>query len=174
MEELLKAIKKLYDESSDPIEHYEMYNKIANFVQENMLKSPAPVSCIQRIPLELVQANDYNPNAVAHKELKLLYTSIKEDGYTQPIVTIYDEEIKKYVIIDGFHRYFTIKTNKDIYELYNGHVPCVVLKKDINDRMASTVRHNRARGHHSVNGMGSLVFSMLANGWSDDVICNNL
>lgn len=67
-----------------------------------------------------------------------------------------------------------IKTNKDIYELYSGHVPCVVLKKDINDRMASTVRHNRARGHHSVNGMGNLVFSMLANGWSDEVICNNL
>lgn len=93
MNELLKQIQKLYEEAGTPAEQYEMYNTISNFVQENMLKSPAPVSNIHRIPLELVQANDYNPNAVAHKELKLLYTSIKEDGYTQPIVTIYDAEL---------------------------------------------------------------------------------
>ena len=106
--------------------------------------------------------------------MKLLHTSIKHDGYTQPIVTIYDEEKKKYVIVDGFHRYFTCKNNKDIFDTTQGRVPIVVIKKDINERMAATVRHNRARGQHSVSGMSNMVFSMLDNGWKDEEICNHL
>lgn len=133
-----------------------------------------PINKMKWVPIEQVQANDYNPNSVARVEMKLLYTSIKHDGYTQPIVTIYDEEIDKYIIVDGFHRYFTCKTNKDISESTNGCVPIVVIEKDINDRMASTVRHNRARGKHSVNGMANMVFSMLENGWGDVDICNEL
>jgi hypothetical protein len=121
-----------------------------------------------------VQANDYNPNSVASQEMHLLYTSILHDGYTQPVVTIYDEDIGKYVIIDGFHRYFTCKNNDDIRERNKGRLPVVVLEKDINDRMASTVRHNRARGKHSIGGMSSMVFSMLDNGWLDEDICNHL
>lgn len=148
-------------------------NKILSFMHEQV-ESYAPVDDVQRIPHEKVVANDYNPNSVANKELKLLYTSIKEDWYTQPVVTIYDEERDLYVIVDGFHRYFVMRMNKDIYDLYHGMLPCVVIRKDINQRMASTVRHNRARGHHSVDGMWNLVFQMLANGRSDEVICNKL
>lgn len=133
-----------------------------------------PVSNVRWIPIEKVQANDYNPNSVAKVELKLLYTSILHDGFTQPIVTVYDEEKDKYIIVDGFHRYFTTKSNKDLLERTNGKLPIVVIEKDINDRMASTVRHNRARGKHSVNGMSSMVFSMLKNGWADEDICNEL
>ena len=106
--------------------------------------------------------------------MKLLYTSIQHDGYTQPVVTIYDKPTDTYVIIDGFHRYLTMKTNKDIYERAGGLLPIVVLDKEINDRMASTVRHNRARGKHAVTGMASMVFSMLDNGWEDSRICNEL
>jgi ParB-like chromosome segregation protein Spo0J len=106
--------------------------------------------------------------------MKLLYTSIKHDGYTQPIVTIHDKERDKYVIVDGFHRYFICKNNADIQESTGGCVPIVVIQKDINDRMASTVRHNRARGKHSVNGMSNMVFSMLDNGWEDAEVCNHL
>lgn len=98
----------------------------------------------------------------------------KKIGYTQPIVTIFDENINKYVIIDGFHRYFTAKTNKDILERNNGYVPIVVLKKNINERMSATVRHNRARGSHSIKGMSNIVFEMLDNGASDEDVCNNL
>ena len=123
---------------------------------------------------EKVQANDYNPNAVATHEMKLLYISVKADTYTMPVVTIYDPEIKKYVIIDGFHRYSTMRRNKDIYEMNDGYLPCVVLDKNINERMASTVRHNRARGKHSVNGMSTIVFEMLKNGKTDEQICNEL
>jgi ParB-like chromosome segregation protein Spo0J len=85
-----------------------------------------------------------------------------------------DEEKKKYVIVDGFHRYFTCKTQKDIFERNQGRLPIVVIKKDINERMSATIRHNRARGEHSINGMSNMVFKMLENGWSDSEICDNL
>lgn len=124
--------------------------------------------------MERIQANDYNPNSVASVEMKLLYTSILHDGYTQPVVTIYDSKIDKYIIVDGFHRYYVMTMNKDIYDRCHGLLPIVVIEKDINDRMASTVRHNRARGKHSVSGMSNMVFSMLDNGWSDTEICNEL
>lgn len=130
-----------------------------------------PVDRIRWVPVEKVQANDYNPNSVAKNEMRLLHTSISHDGYTQPVVTVYDPASDKYVIVDGFHRYLTCRTNEDIQEMTHGCVPVVVIEKDINDRMASTVRHNRARGKHSVMGMGSMVFSMLDNGWSDEDIC---
>lgn len=133
-----------------------------------------PVSKVQWIPIEQVQANDYNPNSVAKTEMKLLYTSIKNDGYTQPIVTIFDPDTNKYIIVDGFHRHATMKLNKDIHELNRGLLPIVVIDKPINDRMASTVRHNRARGKHSINGMANMVFHMLDEGWDDAYICNQL
>lgn len=139
---------------------------------ENIPKHP--ISNVQWIPIEKVQANDYNPNSVAKVEMGLLYTSIKHDGYTQPVVTIYDKEHDKYIIVDGFHRYFICKTYKDISESTGGRLPCVVIDKDINDRMASTVRHNRARGKHSIAGMSTMVFKMLDNGWTDEAICNEL
>ena len=133
-----------------------------------------PVNSVKWVPINKVEANNYNPNSVASKEMGLLHTSIKHDGYTQPIVTVYDPDKDKYVIVDGFHRYFTCKNNKDINESTFGHLPVVVLDKNINDRMASTVRHNRARGAHSVSGMSNMVFNMLDNGWSDAEICNKL
>lgn len=133
-----------------------------------------PIDFVRWVPIEKVTPNDYNPNSVANVEMGLLYTSIKHDGYTQPIVTIYDSKIDQYVIVDGFHRYFTCKNNPDILERNCGMLPIVVIEKDINDRMASTVRHNRARGKHSINGMSNMVFKMLENGWSDEGICNEL
>lgn len=130
-----------------------------------------PVDRIQWVPIDKVHANDYNPNSVAKNEMRLLYVSISHDGYTQPVVTVYDEEKDQYVIVDGFHRYTTMKLNQDLQDKTAGRLPVVVLKKSINDRMASTVRHNRARGKHSVSGMASMVFSMLENGWTDEAIC---
>ncbi len=133
-----------------------------------------PVDRVRWVPIDEVHANDYNPNSVAKNEMKLLHTSISHDGYTQPVVTIYDESTKKYVIVDGFHRYSTMRLNQDIFDATRGMLPVVVIDKPINDRMASTVRHNRARGKHSVTGMASMIFSMLENGWSDSAICAEL
>lgn len=131
-----------------------------------------PVDFVRWIPIERIQANDYNPNSVGSREMGLLYTSIKQDGYTQPIVTIEDRDA--HIIIDGFHRYFTGKQMRDIREKVQAHLPVVVIDKDINNRMASTIRHNRARGVHAVSGMSNLVFEMLKNGWQDEDLCNEL
>lgn len=133
-----------------------------------------PVGCVQWIPIGMVQANDYNPNAVAHHEMNLLHTSVWEDGYTQPVVAIWDPEIGKYVIVDGFHRWTIMRKYPDIMERTHGYLPVVVLDKSPADRMASTIRHNRARGRHSVAGMGNLVFQMLMAGETDETICHKI
>ncbi len=81
---------------------------------------PMPVGKVQWIHIDQVQANDYNPNAVAHQEMRLLYTSIDADGYTQPVVAVYDAEAKEgkgaYIIVDGFHRYSIMQKYEDVYE----------------------------------------------------------
>lgn len=133
-----------------------------------------PIDFVRWVPVEKVTPNGYNPNSVAQQEMGLLYTSIMHDGYTQPIVTVYNPDRGLYEIVDGFHRYYTCKTQADVRERNRGLLPIVVINKDINDRMASTVRHNRARGKHSVAGMSNLVFQMLHNGWADADICNEL
>lgn len=133
-----------------------------------------PIDLVRWIPIEKVVANDYNPNAVAHNEMKLLYTSIHHDGYTQPVVTVYDEEQDLYVIVDGFHRYLITRNYKDIADRNDGKLPCVVIEKSITERMASTVRHNRARGKHSVAGMSDMVLSMLEQGMADEDICKEI
>jgi ParB-like chromosome segregation protein Spo0J len=136
--------------------------------------SAHPVGNVIWVDIDAVVANDYNPNSVASQEMGLLYTSIKHDGYTQPVVTVWDDKQEKYVIVDGFHRYHICKSNKDVRESTHGKLPIVVLDKDINDRMAATVRHNRARGAHNVAGMSNMVMNMLENGWGDAEICNHL
>lgn len=133
-----------------------------------------PIHNVQWVHIDKVKANNYNPNSVAKNEMNLLYTSIKQDGYTQPVVTIYDKKNDKYIIVDGFHRYSIMKMYKDIYATTNGHLPIVVIKKDISERMASTIRHNRARGKHSIDGMSHIVFKMLDKGIDDSTICHNL
>ncbi len=133
-----------------------------------------PVYNVRWVPLEKVRANDYNPNSVARREMDLLYRSIKSDGYTSPVVTVYDADQDVYIIVDGFHRHLVMKQYKDIYRANDGLLPVVVLEKSVNDRMASTVRHNRARGKHAVEGMSTIVFDMLNNGWKDADICMEL
>lgn len=139
-----------------------------------VFSAPMPVGRVQWIHIDKVRANDYNPNAVAQQEMRLLHTSISEDGYTQPVVAIYDPEAKLYVIVDGYHRYTTMRKYADIYDSTGGYLPVVVIDKPIADRIASTVRHNRARGKHSVMGMGNLVFQMLMAGEDDATVCNKL
>lgn len=168
---LNENIKKALDAAEDKIAFIEGLRKMLH--ELSPLKSQ-PIDLVRWVPIEKVEANSYNPNSVAKVEMQLLAISILHDGYTQPIVTIYDAERDMYVIVDGFHRYFTCKSNSDIRERNQGMLPVVVIDKDINDRMASTVRHNRARGKHSIKGMSDMVFSMLDNGWADEDICNEL
>jgi ParB-like chromosome segregation protein Spo0J len=133
-----------------------------------------PVNNVRWVPIGKVFANNYNPNAVATIEMQLLYISIKHDGFTQPIVTFHDKANDRYVIVDGFHRYQIMRRYRDIYDKNHGLVPIVVIDKPLNDRIASTVRHNRARGKHSIDGMGALVVDLLKGGWDDARICGEI
>ena len=134
----------------------------------------SPVYNVRSVPVEKIQANAYNPNHVAPPEMELLYKSIKEDGYTMPIVCYYLENEDKYEIVDGFHRYSIIKKHKDIYDREEGKLPVVVIEKDLSNRMASTIRHNRARGSHSIELMTNIVAELVESGMSNSWIMKNL
>jgi ParB-like chromosome segregation protein Spo0J len=134
----------------------------------------SPVYNVRAVPLEKIRANAYNPNAVAPPEMRLLEKSIREDGYTMPIVCYYllDEDV--YEIVDGFHRYTVMLTCRDIREREGGLMPVVTIDKDISNRMASTIRHNRARGSHSVDLMVNIVADLVEAGMSDEWICKHI
>lgn len=128
-----------------------------------------PVMNVKMVDIEKVIANDYNPNKVAPPEMRLLKHSIEEDGYTQPIVTYYDSENDKYIIVDGFHRYRCAKEYFDLKE-----IPVVVIDKNLSNRIASTIRHNRARGTHQIIDMSHIVMQLVEHGWSDKEISKHL
>ena len=128
-----------------------------------------PVLNVRLVDIDKVIANDYNPNKVAPPEMQLLKHSIEEDGYTQPIVTYYDEENDKYIVVDGFHRY---RCAKEYFHLKQ--IPIVTIDKDLENRMASTIRHNRARGTHQILDMSKIVMELTKSGWDDSTISLHL
>lgn len=130
----------------------------------------SPVYNVQAVPVGKIRANAYNPNAVAPPEMKLLELSIWEDGYTMPVVCYYLPDEDMYEIVDGYHRYTVLKTSQRIYDREGGKLPVVVIDKDINNRMASTIRHNRARGTHSIDLMVNIVAELTQAGMGDDWI----
>lgn len=134
----------------------------------------SPVYNVKAVPVEKIRANSYNPNAVAPPEMKLLELSIWEDGYTMPCVCYYlpDEDI--YEIVDGYHRYTILKTSKRIYEREKGMLPVVVIDKDESNRMASTIRHNRARGSHNIELMSNIVVELTKSGMGDAWILKHI
>lgn len=134
-----------------------------------------PVDCVRWIKSDLVSANDYNPNSVAPPEMKLLERSISEDGYTQPIVSWQRDGI--FEVVDGFHRHRVGKESATVRERIQGYLPAVVIngsREDKGDRMASTIRHNRARGEHRVESMADIVVELKRRFWSDEKIAIEL
>ena len=136
--------------------------------------SKSPVYRVIAVPIEKVTPNDYNPNAVAPPEMKLLYESIKADGYTMPVVCYYSKKQDVYIIVDGFHRYRVMMEHRDIYEREGGLLPVSVIDKPLDHRMASTIRHNRARGNHNVDLMSNIIKELHEIGRSDAWIAKNL
>lgn len=135
-----------------------------------------PVDCVMWIKNDDVYANDYNPNSVAPPEMELLHVSISEDGYTQPIVTMIDEE-GRFQVIDGFHRHRVGKEYIDVVSRVNGYLPIVPINENRTareDRIASTIRHNRARGKHKVQAMSDIVIELKRRFWSDEKIGREL
>lgn len=134
-----------------------------------------PVDCVLWVPADSVTANDYNPNSVAPPEMKLLEHSITEDGYTQPIVSWHHDEI--YEVVDGFHRHRVGRESKQVRTRVHGYLPLVIInhgRTDRNDRIAATIRHNRARGKHKVEAMADIVVELKRRNWSDEKIAKEL
>lgn len=139
----------------------------------------SPVYNVQAVPVEKIRANSYNPNAVAPPEMRLLETSVWEDGYTMPCVCYYIAEDDVFEIVDGFHRYSLMNSksksfSKRIYEREEGKLPIVVIEKDVNNRMASTIRHNRARGSHDIDLMVNIVSELTKAGMGDAWIMKHI
>ncbi len=137
-------------------------------------KYVSPVYNTRPIPIEKIRANAYNPNVVAPPEMELLELSIWEDGYTMPCVCYYLPEEDIYELVDGFHRYMVMKTSSRIYEREKGFLPVSVINKDQSNRMASTIRHNRARGTHNIELMTNIVAEFKKAGMSDAWIMKNI
>ena len=156
-------------------EKVEKLNEIQRDIRKVSPFHHEPVTSVQWVKQSLVQANDYNPNSVAPPEMDLLHTSIKEDGYTQPIVVYKHDGI--YEVVDGFHRNRVGKECEDIKERVKGYLPVVVINEDVADkgqRIASTIRHNRARGKHQVDAMANIVLDLRKRNWSNEKIAKKL
>lgn len=152
-----------------------LLNEVRDVVDEFSPFKTEPVDSVRWVPIEAVRANDYNPNAVAPPEMELLRLSIESDGYTQPIVT--NEEDGQKVVVDGFHRNRVGRECPDITERIHGHLPVVQIRAaqtDRPDRIASTIRHNRARGKHQVLAMSDIVLELKRRNWSDNKIAKEL
>jgi len=134
----------------------------------------SPAYNVIRVPIEKIQANSYNPNQVAPPEMRLLIKSILEDGYTMPIVCYYVVDADRYEIVDGFHRYMAMQLSPEIADRENRCLPVAVIDKDLSERMASTIRHNRARGAHAIDLMVDIVAQLTEAGLSDDWIMKNI
>lgn len=167
-EELLSIIGKL-----DLDEKVQELNKLKQRMLEVSPFSEEPVDCVIWVKAEDVQANEYNPNIVASPEMKLLHTSIKLDGYTQPIVT-YDLKNGKREVVDGFHRNRVGKEFADISKRIHGYLPVTTLEKPLEERIGSTIRHNRARGTHQIRPMSDIVLELSKSGMTDEEICGKL
>jgi ParB-like chromosome segregation protein Spo0J len=162
-------------QSLDLDERVETINAIRAILSDHSPFSREPVDCVMWVRQDQVMANDYNPNSVAPPEMELLRLSIEADGYTQPIVTHPHEGV--FEVVDGFHRHRVGKECADIQERLQGYLPVVRInasQTDKGDRMASTIRHNRARGKHRVDAMSEIVLDLKRRNWSNEKIGKQL
>jgi ParB-like chromosome segregation protein Spo0J len=167
MKELIEAICYELSQLSFK-DRVSMLNEIRERLHEISPFKNEPVDFVKWVPCDVVVANDYNPNSVAPPEMQLLEVSIVNDGYTQPIVTWPKDD--KIEVIDGFHRNRVGKESKEVAARIMGYLPTVIIKKEREgkgDRMASTIRHNRARGKHAVSAMSDIVIELKKRNWSE-------
>jgi len=169
---LLAAIDEFFDQHDDVEEQVSVLNAVRERLHDQSPFSE-PVENIKWVANDAVEGNDYNPNEVATPEMKLLHKSIKEDGYTQPIVT-YETGEDEFEIVDGEHRSIVGKEFDDIRKRLREYVPVTVIDKPEEKRMSSTIRHNRARGTHQIRDMSDIVVDLFDRGWSDERIMEEL
>jgi len=174
---IVERVRLLVDELADlpELERIETINQIKLLLHEVSPLRNEPVDCVLWVSGDDVQANDYNPNTVAPPEMKLLEHSIGEDGLTQPIVTFPENGHRE--VVDGFHRNLICKKSKIVRARTFGLLPVVTIRSDRTareDRIASTIRHNRARGKHQVGDMSGIVVELSRRNWSDKKIGREL
>lgn len=156
-------------------ERVETLNLLRRALHQYSPFAAEPVDCVEWVSADAVQANDYNPNSVAPPEMRLLELSIEADGYTQPIVAWRDGE--SFVVVDGFHRNRVGKESPLVRARLRGYLPLTIInpdREDRGDRIAATIRHNRARGKHRVEGMSDIVIELKRRNWSDEKIGKEL
>ncbi len=156
-------------------EQVEALNKIRSMLHQAGPFRDEPVDCVLWLPADQVQGNDYNPNKVAPPEMRLLKRSIQEDGFTQPIVGWQNGQATE--VVDGFHRTRVAREDGETRKRLHGYAPVALVgqgRAGRNERMAATIRHNRARGVHGVMPMTDIVAEMLRQGWSDDQVAAEL
>lgn len=178
---MIKEIKEIFEKINfgqfSIEEKVKNINEIKLFLHENSPMKSEPVDCVLWVKNDTVIANNYNPNSVAPPEMELLRLSISADGYTQPIVSMLNEDMETREVIDGFHRNRVGKECDEIQKRVHGYLPVVTINEDrtqINDRVASTIRHNRARGKHKIDAMSDIVMDLKKRNWSDEKISKNL
>jgi ParB-like chromosome segregation protein Spo0J len=178
---MIQEIKKIFSqyefEKFSIDQKVETLNEIKVFLHSLSPMKSEPVDCVLWVKNETVHANDYNPNSVAPPEMELLRLSISADGYTQPIVSMLEENGVTREVIDGFHRNRVGKECLDIQMRVNGYLPVVTINEErtgLNDRVASTIRHNRARGKHKIQAMSDIVLDLKKRNWSNEKIAKNL
>jgi ParB-like chromosome segregation protein Spo0J len=175
MENLKKQIEKLLS-TENLSEKVNLINELREFIHEYSPFKNEPVDFVKWIPAENVTANDYNPNKVAPPEMELLEISIMNDGYTQPVVT-FPKENNMVEVVDGFHRTRVSKESKIVRERVLGYTPTVIIRKEQqgkNDRIASTIRHNRARGKHQIDAMSEIILELKNRNWKNERIAREL
>ena len=177
-DEIIQACKPMFfDIGQMPLdERVNTINKLREMLHAVSPFNTEPVDFVRWVKNPLVHANDYNPNSVAPPEMALLHRSIQADGYTQPIVSMPDPD-GRFEVIDGFHRHRVGKECEDIQSRVHGYLPLVEIRtsqQDRNDRMAATIRHNRARGEHRVESMADIVVELKRRFWRDEKIAKEL
>lgn len=173
MEQLTNLIEQIKHLPTDEL--VETINKIKLALHEISPFKSEPVDCVLWVKNTSVKANDYNPNSVAPPEMELLKQSILEDGYTQPIVSFNDDG--NIIVVDGFHRNRVGRECKEVETKIHGYLPVVNInqwKTGKHDRMASTIRHNRARGSHNIELMSTIVTELVEMGKGDTWICQHI
>jgi hypothetical protein len=176
MENLEKLIKKHLENLSFKDKVIEI-NKLREIIHNESPFKNEPVDFVKWVLSEDVVSNDYNPNKVAPPEMELLEVSIMNDGYTQPIVAWENKEKQKIEVIDGFHRNRVGKESKIVNQRIKGYLPIVNIRKEQsskNDRIASTIRHNRARGKHQIDAMSEIVIELKNRNWTNNRIAKQL
>lgn len=175
--EMIRRGRALADDLAtlDADDRIEALNEIRAALHAVSPFAEEPVDCVRWVRHETIAGNPYNPNTVAPPEMRLLATSILADGYTQPIVA--NAEGAGYVVIDGFHRHRVGKEHKEVEARVRGYLPVVQIRATqapAENRMASTIRHNRARGRHGVDAMSAIVAELVKKGWDDAKISKQL